>query len=72
MSQDRLNPFHLSGDQHSRLVDLLLEQYRIDLSKADFADRVLQLLEDIAGFENATDSDTQSVINTLWSLYRDQ
>ena len=72
MSQDRFDPFHLSGNQLRRLVDMLTEDCGNDLSKTDFADHILQLFENIPGFETATDSDTQPVIDSLWSLYRDQ
>ena len=72
MSQDRFDLFYLSDDQLFQLVDVLSQQYGIDLSRTDFADHMLQLFEDIPGFETVTDSDTQPIIDSLWSLYCDQ
>ena len=35
----------------------------------NFTDQVLLLFEDISGFEMISDSESQTIINQLWSYY---
>ena len=72
MSQDQFNQTSLSGEDLVRFCGVLIEGYGHQIPRKDFADRVLLLLEDIAGFEFVSDSETQSIIIKLWSLYHDQ
>jgi hypothetical protein len=57
------------AEQH-RLVDLIKDQQGNALGKDRFTEVVLNLLEDIAGFEHPIKPSTQRLINTLWRIYR--
>ena len=59
----------LSIDQQKTLVEIINDQSGQHLSFDDFADQVSLLLEDISGFEVITDSESQILINQLWSYY---
>jgi len=72
MSQDQFNQTSLSDDDFVRLCDVLVEKYGQRIPKQEFADRVFLLFEDIPGFEFVSDSQANSIINKLWSLYHDQ
>ena len=60
----------LTVAQKHRLLDLIEDQHGCTLCKRQFTEVVLNLLEDIAGFENPFGSSTQKLINTLWRIYR--
>ena len=47
-------------------------QFGPSLSFDEFADQVLLLFEDISGFEVISDSESQTIINQLWSDYHGQ
>ncbi len=72
MSQDQFNQNHLSNSEHRRLVEVLYEEHGGGVSKSEFPDRVLRLLEDVPGLELISDSEAKPIINKLWSLYHDQ
>ena len=59
----------LSIDQKKTLVEIISDQFGPHLSFDDFADQVLLLFEDISGFEVISDSESQILINQLWSYY---
>ena len=59
----------LSIDQQKTLVEIISDQSGPHLTFDDFADQVLLLFEDISGFEVISDSDSQILINQLWSYY---
>jgi hypothetical protein len=59
----------LSTDQVKTLVNILSDQFGPCLSFEAFTDQVLPLFEDISGFEMISDSDSQTIINQLWSHY---
>ena len=59
----------LSIDQQKTLVEIISDQSGPHLSFDDFAEQVLLLFEDISGFEVITDSESQTIINQLWSKY---
>jgi hypothetical protein len=59
----------LSPDQQKTLVELISDQSGHNLSYDQFADQLLLVFEDISGFEMMTDSESQSLINQLWSYY---
>ena len=59
----------LSVDQQKTLVDIISDQFGHGLSFNEFTDQALLLFEDISGFEMISDSESQSVINQLWSYY---
>ena len=56
--------------QKHRLIGLIENQHGSTLHKRRFTEVVLNLLEDISGFENPLKPSTQQLINTLWRIYR--
>jgi len=62
----------LDARQESELVDVILEQHGAELSRADFVETLLQLLEDIAGFENPTPATLELLGQRLWDEYRSE
>ena len=69
MNHEITNTTELSIDQQKTLVEIISDQFGPDLSFNKFTDQVLMLLEDISGFEVITDSESQILINQLWSYY---
>ena len=59
----------LSIDQQKTLVEIISDQSGPYLSFDKFTDQVLMLFEDISGFETIPDSESQALINQLWSKY---
>ena len=59
----------LSIDQQKTLVEVISDQFGPDLSFDEFTGQVLMLFEDISGFEAIPDSESQFLINQLWSYY---
>ena len=59
----------LSVDQQKALAGIISDQSGHNLSYDEFTDQVLLLLEDISGFELISDSESQTIINQLWSYY---
>ena len=69
MNHGITNKTELSIDQQKTLVEIISDQSGPYLSFDKFTDQVLMLLEDISGFEVITDSESQILINQLWSYY---
>ena len=69
MNHEIANQTGLSVDQQKTLVEIIIGQFGPRLSFDDFADQVLLLFEDISGFEMISDSESQTIINQLWSYY---
>ena len=69
MNHGITNTTELSIDQQKTLVEIISDQSGHNLSFNDFTDHVLHLFEDISGFEAISDSDSNSLINLLWSNY---
>ena len=69
MNHEITNRTELSTDQQQTLVNIISDQFGPSLSFEQFTDQVLLLLEDISGFEMISDSDSQTIINQLWSYY---
>ena len=59
----------LSIDQQKTLVEIISDQSGPHLTFDEFTDQVLMLFEDISGFEVMSDSESQTLINQLWSKY---
>jgi hypothetical protein len=62
--------FRLEPDQIKSLIEIIREESGDNLSRAAFTDAVLQLFENIAGFETLPDSLSRQYINILWQSYR--
>jgi hypothetical protein len=69
MNHEITNTTELSNDQQKTLVEIISDQSGHDLTFDEFSDQVLLLFEDISGFEVITDSESQALINQLWSYY---
>jgi hypothetical protein len=69
MNHEITTKTELSIDQQKTLVEIISDQSGSDLTFDEFTDHVLMLFEDISGFEVITDSDSQILINRLWSYY---
>jgi len=69
MNDEGTNKTGLSVDQQRTLVEIISDQFGPCLSIEEFTDQVLMLFEDIAGFEMINDSESQTIINQLWSYY---
>ena len=69
MNHEITNKTDLSIDQQKTLVEVISDQFGPDLSFDEFTDQVLMLFEDISGFEVISDSESQILINQLWSYY---
>jgi len=59
----------LSVCQQKALVEIISDQSGPHLTFDEFTDQVLQLFEDISGFEVISDSASKTLINQLWSKY---
>ena len=69
MSHEITTRTALSTDQQKTLVRIISDQFGPSLSFEEFTDQVLLLFEDIPGFEMINDSESQTLINQLWSYY---
>jgi hypothetical protein len=69
MNHEITNTTELSIDQQKTLVEIISDQFGPDLTFDEFTDEVFMLFEDISGFEVITDSESQILVNQLWSYY---
>ena len=69
MNHEITNNTELTADQQQTLVEIISDQFGHGLSFEEFTDQVLLLFEDISGFEMISDSESQPIINQLWSYY---
>ena len=69
MNHEITNKTGLSLDQQKTLVEIISDQSGPHLTYDEFTDQVLMLFEDISGFEVISDSESQILINQLWSYY---
>ena len=69
MNYEITNTTELSTDQKKTLVEIISDQSGHNLSFDEFTDQVSLLFEDISGFEVISVSESQTIINQLWSKY---
>ena len=69
MNHEITNTTELSTDQQKTLVEIISDQFGPHLTFDEFADQMLLLFEDISGFEVISGSESQTLINQLWSKY---
>ena len=62
--------YRLENDQLNTLVEIIREQSGDTLCRADFTDAVLQLFEEIAGFETLPRKLSQRYLKILWQSYQ--
>ncbi len=61
----------LKPDQAINLINMMVEMFGRNLTKITFTENILQMFEDIAGFESLDDFELRSTINKLWKIYDD-
>lgn len=59
----------LTAEQKQELVEIITIEFGPALPLAEFIEVLLSMLEDIAGFETVTPSNTELILNQLWSEY---
>ena len=69
MNHEITSKAKLSIGQQKTLVEIISDQSGPHLMFDEFTDQVLMLFEDISGFEVISDSESQTIINQLWSKY---
>ena len=62
----------LKTEQEINLINLLVDMFGTTLNKITFTEKILQLFEDIAGFESLDDFELQLTLNKLWKIYDDK
>ena len=62
----------LKSEQENNLVNIITETMGTTLDKCMFIENVLQMFEDIAGFESLDDCELQFTLTNLWKIYNDQ
>lgn len=61
----------LSSEQKQALVEIVIEEYGNDFDYEKFAELVMELFEDISGFESLTIRQKTRIINLLWRNYNE-
>jgi len=64
------NPYDLTDDQIDMLVAMTREGSGDHLTRSDLNDRILTLLEDIAGFETLPARRRRKLLHLLWLRYQ--
>ena len=59
----------LRKDQQKMIVEIVTEESGPNLGNDEFGDRVLLLLEDVAGFETISTRDSKRIVQQLWRHY---
>ena len=62
--------YRLESDQLNMLVEIIREQSGDTLSRAAFNDTMLQMFEEIAGFETLPRKLSQRYLKILWQSYQ--
>ena len=59
----------LSDDERTTLLAIIEEQFGPELSHDEFAEAMLDLFENIPGFETMAPAKASHIVNQLWSTY---
>ena len=62
--------YQLEDDQLNTLVEIIREQSGETLSRTDFTESMLQLFENIPGFETLPRGLSQQYLKILWQSYQ--
>ena len=62
----------LSGEERQTLIAMIGEQHGWGLAREAFADAMLELFEDISGFETIPPATAKRIVHNLWSTYHGQ
>jgi hypothetical protein len=60
---------NLSDSEQESLIDMVCEQHSFHLIRAEFADVIHELFEDISGFEAMPPKAATFIIDQLWRIY---
>lgn len=61
----------LTKTQKRMLVDIITEDFGADMSLGDFSEALLNILDDVAGFEASSEDEISSLTQHLWSQYHE-
>ena len=61
----------LTAEQKQELVKIINEEFGVGMALEDFTEALLSLLEDVAGFETASQRTLNQLTQQLWSQYHD-
>ena len=59
----------LTEEQCEILITFVLEETGYDLTRGQFAEQMLNVFEDISGFETITPSEAEPIVDHLWEVY---
>jgi hypothetical protein len=72
MVQRKPDMKRLTKDQQKVIVEIITEEAGSNLGYDEFGNRVLLLLEDVAGFETISSRDSKRIVQQLWRNYHGQ
>ena len=61
----------LTSEQKQELVQIINEEFGVGMALEDFTEALLSLLEDVAGFETASQRTLNQLTQQLWSQYHE-
>ena len=61
----------LTAEQKQELVQIINEEFGVGMALEDFTEALLSLLEDVAGFETASQSTLNQLTQQLWEQYHE-
>jgi hypothetical protein len=59
----------LTEEQCEILITFVIQETGYGLTRVQFGEQLLDLFEDISGFETITPTEAESIINHLWEVY---
>lgn len=59
----------LTEEQCKVLITYVLEETGYGLTRGQFGEQLLNMFEDISGFETITPTEAEPIINHLWEVY---
>ncbi len=61
----------LTTEQKQELVQIINEEFGVGMTLEDFTEALLSLLEDVAGFETASQRTLNQLTQQLWEQYHE-
>lgn len=59
----------LTTEQKESLVEIIKEEFGVEMALDEFTDILLGMLEDVAGFETSPEQEVNKLTNQLWKKY---
>lgn len=59
----------LTEEQCETLITYVLEEMGYGLTRGEFGEKLLDIFEDISGFETITPIEAEPIVNHLWEVY---